>query len=424
MPAVCPDPDPGPNPGPITDPNPAPAIDLTLEASDFDIFPGFTGNLEPAGSVKVKFFDDDSMQFSYDMSGLNVDCIECGVSIHTGVTCASADQVLGHYYDITTLTADPWTVANGAAYSTDAHGDVKGFFRVTSGFNFAQNIGHAVVFYGQDGLPVSCGTLMTREMALQSENIDIFPGYTGSLEPVGSVKVNFQQDNTMLFSYDMAGLPRNCVECGVQIRTGVTCASADQVLGNYYSPTVESDPWVPELDVSYSSNEKGEGTGCFTLSTGFGFADTIGHAVVFTDQSNTPIGCGTLSTFNSTLEADNIDIFPGYNGSLAPAGSVKANFMEDDSFVLSYDVAGLPADCVECGISFQAGVSCADDGQIMIKEAESYDPSNSTAYSTNAKGNGKGFFHITSGFNKTANLYNAVIFHDQDGAQVGCGTLW
>lgn len=44
---------------------------------------------------------------------------------------------------------------------------------------------------------------------------------------------------------------------------GVTCAASDQVLGNYYSVSeqVEADPWIPELDVSYSSNEKGEGKG-------------------------------------------------------------------------------------------------------------------------------------------------------------------
>lgn len=136
----------------------------------------------------------------------------------SGVSCASADQVLGNYYDTSELSVDPWTL--GANYSTDAHGDVKGFFHLSSGFNYAENIGHAVVFYDRDGSSISCGTLMTRDMMLMSDNIDIFPGYTGGFEPVGSVKVNFLQNETMLFSYDMAGLPSDCVECGVHIHSG------------------------------------------------------------------------------------------------------------------------------------------------------------------------------------------------------------
>lgn len=74
-------PAPCPNDGP--DP-PAVNVDLTLESNDVDIFPGYTGGLEPAGSVKVKFYEDDSMLFSYDMSGLPRNCIDCAVSIHAG----------------------------------------------------------------------------------------------------------------------------------------------------------------------------------------------------------------------------------------------------------------------------------------------------------------------------------------------------
>lgn len=132
------------------------------------------------------------------------------------------------------------------------------------------------------------------------------------------------------------------------------------MLGNFYDPsepTVEADPWIPLLGASYSTNEKGEGKGCFSLFTGFNYQENIGHAVVFTDKSDTPIACGTLETLETTLEGDSIDVFPGYDGSLAPAGSVKADFHEDNSLLLSYDIAGLPANCIECGISIQTGES-------------------------------------------------------------------
>lgn len=58
------------------------------------------------------------------------------------------------------------------------------------------------------------------ETTLESNNIDLYPGYSGALRPVGSVKVNFFKDNSMQFSYDMSGLPANCDKCGVHIHTG------------------------------------------------------------------------------------------------------------------------------------------------------------------------------------------------------------
>lgn len=81
-------------------------------------------------------------------------------SFSLGVTCAAADQVLGHYWDINEPKPDPWVASNGAFYNTDATGDAKGFFQVDSGFNYTENIGHAVVFHAQDGSRIGCGTLL------------------------------------------------------------------------------------------------------------------------------------------------------------------------------------------------------------------------------------------------------------------------
>lgn len=58
--------------------------DTTLESNNLGRYPGYPGTLTPAGSVKVKFFEDESMQFSYDVSGLPANCDRCGVHIHTG----------------------------------------------------------------------------------------------------------------------------------------------------------------------------------------------------------------------------------------------------------------------------------------------------------------------------------------------------
>lgn len=146
--------------------------------------------------------------------------LTCTPSLLSGTTCDVASQVLGHYWDVGEQVQDPWTAAFGAAYSTNANGEAKGFFPLFTGFNFAENAGHAVVFHAQNGTRIGCGTLSNTDTTLESDNIGIYPGYAGSLKPVGSVKANFLQVNSMLFSYDMAGLPASCDKCGVHIHAG------------------------------------------------------------------------------------------------------------------------------------------------------------------------------------------------------------
>jgi hypothetical protein len=146
-------------------------------------YPGYSGPLEPSGSVKVHFFSDDSFTFSFHASGLSPDCVQCGVHIHegkvykpiyqqklflkcanslefySGLTCEDDALVLGHYWDSSEQYNDPWTASSGAYYNTDKHGATKGSFSLFSGYDLQENTQHAVVFHDQDGSRVACGIL-------------------------------------------------------------------------------------------------------------------------------------------------------------------------------------------------------------------------------------------------------------------------
>ena len=142
-------------------------------------YPGYEGDIRPIGSVTVTFPESEnngakltaedwgSIEFSYDLEGLEPNCTECGIHIHVGTTCDVADEVGGHYYCFACLSTgdddtevDPW-VPPVAVYNSDMNGNAKGSFTLTSGYDeYAENLGRAVVIHARDGkIRVSCGIL-------------------------------------------------------------------------------------------------------------------------------------------------------------------------------------------------------------------------------------------------------------------------
>eukprot|EP00571_Detonula_confervacea_P006580 CAMPEP_0172330816 /NCGR_PEP_ID=MMETSP1058-20130122/61599_1 /TAXON_ID=83371 /ORGANISM="Detonula confervacea, Strain CCMP 353" /LENGTH=681 /DNA_ID=CAMNT_0013048047 /DNA_START=165 /DNA_END=2211 /DNA_ORIENTATION=+ len=159
-----------------------------LRADMNNRYPGYTGNIDTSGYVTVTFPEQDLIEFSYNLHGLEKGCTDCGVHIHTGTTCDVADEVGGHYFfAVDTWTADggsstgttcdvadevgghyffavdTWTADGGSIYNADGVGDASGSFRLTSGYDtYLDNVDHAVVIHGHDGTRLSCGILRTR----------------------------------------------------------------------------------------------------------------------------------------------------------------------------------------------------------------------------------------------------------------------
>ena len=103
-----------------------------------DTYPGYIGDIDARGSkVIVKFHDPDGMmEFNYQLNGVEADCTDCGIHIHTGTTCDDALLVGGHYWDAENV-GYLWTTAGGAVYNSDANGKAKGAFDITNGYDAA-----------------------------------------------------------------------------------------------------------------------------------------------------------------------------------------------------------------------------------------------------------------------------------------------
>ena len=76
-----------------------------------------------------------------------------GIHVHTGVSCASADVVGGHYFD--GMDADPWLTTT---YASNEAG-VAAVAVTVAGFSPEDVIGRAVVVHDGDGARVACGLL-------------------------------------------------------------------------------------------------------------------------------------------------------------------------------------------------------------------------------------------------------------------------
>merc|ERR1712151_126322 len=113
----------------------------------------------PSGTVTVAFHDDETFRFSYDVEGLEANCVDCGIHIHMGTSCETHELVEGHGWN-SVVVQDLWTTAGGATYATDSEGAAEGYFEIYNGYGYEENLNHAVVIHDSTGVRVACGLLL------------------------------------------------------------------------------------------------------------------------------------------------------------------------------------------------------------------------------------------------------------------------
>jgi hypothetical protein len=85
---------------------------------------------------------------------------ECGVHVHSGMSCTNSTTQGGHYYDNATLAADPWKLAGYRATSAD--GAAYSMSCVETGETSYD--GHPLIVHSKNGSRVSCGLVSSAEM--------------------------------------------------------------------------------------------------------------------------------------------------------------------------------------------------------------------------------------------------------------------
>ena len=134
------------------------AKSIVLKAASFGKYPGYTGPLNVNGTVEVSFDIDGTLEFEYDLFGVEPNCENCGIHIHTGVTCESHAEIGGHYWK-TNVVDDLWTTEGGAVYNSTSDGEAEGYFKLSDGFSVGKNYHRAVVIHGSDGTRLGCAIL-------------------------------------------------------------------------------------------------------------------------------------------------------------------------------------------------------------------------------------------------------------------------
>jgi len=143
----------------------------TLAVPSFSPYPGYSGNLAVAGSMKIVGTSGNGSTakqcLTWDLTGLDTACTAgagdsvpngCGVHVHTGTSCESAPSVGGHYYSAA-LSEDPW---KPIVYVAAADGTSKqdSCIDVGTGLSTGDLLGRVMVVHELDsGKRIACGVL-------------------------------------------------------------------------------------------------------------------------------------------------------------------------------------------------------------------------------------------------------------------------
>merc|ERR1712166_255825 len=261
------------------------------------LYPGYIGAYSSAaGTVTVESSGDvpgNTLTLTYALTGLEPSRDQ-GLHVHTGITCADATYVSGHFFATET---DPWTSTNGAIVTADTSGASSGNFGIKDGISYDATVGHAIVVHdASTDTPIGCGICVETQAC--TAQISMYPGYEAAAGTVayaaaGTVKVTSTGVDSYLsaldLTYSLTGTGTSTT-AQVYMATGVSCGNSDYIGTPYYATS--ADPWTTNGTVSVGSDSLASGD--FSIMAGLKYASVVGHAVVVLagDTNSSKIGCG------------------------------------------------------------------------------------------------------------------------------------
>lgn len=255
---------------------------------------------------------------TWSLSGLDTTCGPnaaggvsngCGIHIHSGTSCASADEVGGHYYSAALVT-DPWKpivyVTRNHGRSTESAG-----VEVVTGLSAGDITGRVIVVHALDGARIACGVLGREtgsSIAAHVPSFVAYPGYSGIHKVVGTASITSisgtEATAKQLLKWSLAGADAACRTpgaasgvkngCGIHVHAGTSCDSHAAVSGHYYSPALATDPWLPIAYVASVGGASNQESGV-VVTTGLSTADVVGRVMVVHElASGRRIACGVI----------------------------------------------------------------------------------------------------------------------------------
>ena len=249
------------------------------QVASIGAYPGYAGDLAVSGVVVVSE-TDGGIEMTGTLTGLEAS-VTGGYHIHSGTTCASADDVGGHYLGgHYSADDDPWTTN----YESDSAGSSTTSlslddFTLDGAYPVA---GRAVVVHAADGTRVGCGVLASAAPTVKvlGEFVDGFAGLEASTSG------------------------------GFHIHTGTTCADAAAVGGHYYAHDAGAvDPW---FDTKYETDADGAVSGTVAAFVDFDLP-IAGRTVVVHDAAGARVACGVLEALGDAGGGDDDDDGPPWS---------------------------------------------------------------------------------------------------------------
>jgi hypothetical protein len=448
---------------------------LMIAAPFFAVYPGYTGNFTVSGVVQMRAADVTSTTQTLEWSLAGIDGLcnvssagddvanGCGIHVHSGTSCGDQNSVGGHYYDTTSLSADPWAdvvyTVTKAVYADDDVNKTDGTYysdgstTVMTGLTLAEMEGRAFVVHElTSGARIACGILSSSSLAVGLTSLKRYPTFTDWPTlgyASGTVTIRAATDDSALQTLDwnLANIDPACTAgaaddvtngCGIHVHSGTSCEPDDRYNvpagGHYYSSDLSTDPW---LDVVYVADANAStSSGSATVMTGLKLSDLVGKVFVvhqLTDGGR--IACGILQAAPTMLSVSSgIVPYPGYTGDLTVSGTVTLT--GDTTQTLKIDLAGLDTDCVYgagdnvangCGIHVHSGMSCdvADDvGGHYYSSDLSADPWSDVVYVTDSTGKNSSSQTVETGYTLWELSGRAFVIHElTTGTRIACGVL-
>lgn len=120
-----------------------------------------------SGMVEISIGHGRDMAIKLDVQGVTADCSAtasypdanaCGIHIHEGTTCNTADLVGGHFWSPAKFTSDPWETIQ---YHSTASGRSTFEIKMDGGNGYGNDINHGRAFLIHDrmGNRIGCGLL-------------------------------------------------------------------------------------------------------------------------------------------------------------------------------------------------------------------------------------------------------------------------
>lgn len=112
-------------------------------------YPGSGSSISGTFEFDFKEPEDGCSVAKYSLQNITAGCVDCGIHIHDGTSCADVGP---HYWDMGFNLEDTWILEG--KYNSEV-----GAFTFNDGYSIANNVGKPIVVHAPDGSKIGCGVI-------------------------------------------------------------------------------------------------------------------------------------------------------------------------------------------------------------------------------------------------------------------------